>query len=264
MLNSFFKRKISIPKHQENWQVYFSRINNQQTSVIVDLNIAKIAPVKVLPEVFYLIIPFDFANDNGLPSLESYKMIKKIEDEIAELNHRFAENLLHVATLTMNSERLQMYYCSKVDDSKVFLAQIDKAFNHQLTYQIDHRADPEWNDYFNLAYPLPFQLEMIKNRVVLRKLTEAGDNLVKSRKVNHYLVFNAEKDADHFMEFAENERFVLFLMEKRGDQWKLGISRNDYVSYEQIDELCLPLWEKAQVYNGTYNGWESEVILSQG
>jgi len=64
MFKSLFKKKIRIPHHDENWQVYFSRINNQLTSVIVDINIAEIAPIKSLSEVFYLIIPFDYANED--------------------------------------------------------------------------------------------------------------------------------------------------------------------------------------------------------
>lgn len=263
MFKSLFRKKIQVPSHDENWQVYFSRINNQVTSVIVDINVAEIAPINSLSEVFYLIIPFDYANEEGLPTIESYKLINEVEDKISDLIVRYGENMLHVSTLTMNSERLQMYYCHKVENSKAFLSQLDKDFGEKLTYQIDHRHDPNWSDYFNLAYPLPFQMEMIKNRIVLRQLTEAGDDLKESRNVHHYLAFMEEKDMDEFLQFAESERFVLFLKEKRDELWKLGISRQDYVSYEQIDELCLPIWEKAKSFNGIYSGWESEVIRTK-
>ena len=263
MFKSLFKRKVKIPTHDENWQVYFSRINNQLTSVIVDINVAEIAPIKALSEVFYLITPFDFANDEGLPTLESYQLINEVEDKISELLVRFGENMLHVSTLTMNSERLQMYYCHKVENTKAFLVQIEKDFGQKLTYQIDHRHDPNWSDYFNLAYPLPFQMEMIKNRILLKELVNSGDDLKESRNVNHFLDFKEERDAEQFLEFAESERFVLFLKERRDDSWKVGISRQDYLGYEEIDELCLPIWEKAKVFNGTYSGWESEVIRNK-
>jgi len=260
MFKSLFRKKIEIPSHDENWQVYFSRINNQKASVIVDLNVADIAPVKDLPFVFYLIVPYDSAGEDGLPTMESFKLINEVEDKIAELKDKYTKNLLHVATISMNAERLQMYYCHRISDTEAFLHQVDIAFGERLTYQTDYREDLKWDDFYDLAYPLPFQLEMIKNRSVVKMLIEAGDSLSKARPIHHYLNFVAEKDVADFLEFAEKEGFAIQSKEKEQDGWKVSISRSDYISYEHIDDLCLPLWEKAEAHNGHYDGWESQVI----
>ena len=166
MFRTLFRKKIELPHHDENWQVYFSRINNQKALVIFDLNVVNVAPLKILPIVFYLIVPFELASEEGLPTVGSFKLINELEDKIAEIKDKFASNIMHVATISMNSERLQMYYCNRIFDTKEFLQQIDKSFGKHLTYQIDHREDSKWDDFFNLAHPLPFQLEMIKNKNV--------------------------------------------------------------------------------------------------
>jgi hypothetical protein len=63
-----------------------------------------------------------------------------------------------------------MYYCHRISDTEAFLHQVDIAFGDRLTYQTDYREDLKWDDFYDLAYPLPFQLEMIKNRSVVKML----------------------------------------------------------------------------------------------
>ncbi|WP_156306727.1 DUF695 domain-containing protein [Sphingobacterium endophyticum] len=256
-----FRKKADLPFHEENWQVYTSSINNQIASIIVDLNVADLAPISNLTEVFYLIIPFDFPSAEGLPTMESYKHINEVEDKIADLKFRYAPQLLHVATISMSSERLQMFYCHKIGDAKDFLIQIDKTFLEELTFQVDHREDKKWDDYFTLAYPTAFQMEMIKNRSNLRALVDAGDRLSKERLIYHNLNFEKEEDLNEFLDYARQEQFSLTSKVLSQEKWRICISRLDFLSYESIDSLCLPIWEKAQVYNGNYDGWETDLIL---
>ncbi|WP_081979178.1 ribonuclease E inhibitor RraB [Lacinutrix jangbogonensis] len=39
----------------------------------------------------------------------------------------------------------------------------------------------------------------------------------------------------------------------------ISVSRIDKVSYDEIDEYTLELWQKASDLNGDYDGWETSI-----
>ena len=40
----------------------------------------------------------------------------------------------------------------------------------------------------------------------------------------------------------------------------LQLSRIDMVDYQSVDKCVLFLWEKAQEFNGDYDGWETFIV----
>lgn len=174
LFKSLFKKKITLPAHQENWQQFPSCIHGQQAQITVDLGWAPHAPLANFQEVFYLIIPFDGETPEGLPLAETMELIKALEQQIAYHFKKAELEAVHVASISMRGERLQMYYFHKSQQVQRFVQVLVKAFGIRLTYQTDGRRDKKWEDYFTLAYPSPVQLQLIQDR---KKQKDTIDNL---------------------------------------------------------------------------------------
>lgn len=60
----------------------------------------------------------------------------------------------------------------------------DYEFNYLL------EKDAPWNFYFNVVYPSLLDMQIMKNRRMIKLMEENGEDLTQVREVTHWFYFN--------------------------------------------------------------------------
>jgi regulator of RNase E activity RraB len=169
---------------------------------------------------------------------------------------------MFVGRVTMDGRRNFYYYTDSTDGSQldILAAKYLKHYQHSIT-QIE---EPKPGDYYNEhLYPNKADWHRMVNRQVVNKLQELGDNLEKSRTVNHWIYFSSAESCDFFEEKVQKDGFHIEEQETQDQKQSLRISRNDVVRLHAISEVTDYLVNAALECQGDYDGWESKVIKEQ-
>ena len=254
----------SVPKtvqHQENWAAYLTTIDGEGPgSILVDLGLREIAPRPDLAHLLIVEIPVKNKRENGLPEVEEFDILSEIEESfdsaLSAIDRVFAGHLYCEGLASL------YFYVESGIDLEALLKNCMEPFRG---YTFAHRVeyDPNWEGYFDFLYPAPIELQRLGNESVIRNLTEHGDNLEKERKVEHWIYFPSQADRSQFLTSIANDGFEvedLSVDEDYGLPYKAQISREDKVTLEATDEYILDLWQKAQDFNGNYDGWETYIV----
>lgn len=248
-------------RHQEEWEFYFSNVNDQLGSILVDLGLKKIAPLTDKPNVVWISIKMNIPREDGLSSSEESEKLKELEDAL--VGKIIAKhNSIYVGRLTSAGNRDLYFY---FDDTTLYDKTISEVMVAYPKYQFDFgvKEDKKWEGYFDFLYPLPQQFQSIQNRHVIDQLEKSGDDLAKSREVFHWIYFKNESDRERFLEKIINDNFTIVdqgIDKSWGDfSHRLKIKRIDKVDQNSVDEYVIYLLELANETGGEYDGWETSI-----
>lgn len=251
-----------VTAHEENWAAYLSTIDGDAVgSIVVDLGLRDIAPVAGLTELLIVEIPMHRASDNGLPSNDEFPILASIERSFEDIltgriNAIFAGHLHCEGTMS-----LYFYIAPGTDSDDLLQRSIQPFKDYSFEYRV--KPDPDWEGFFDFLYPSPIQHQRLANEGVIQNLLKHGDNLEKERKVEHWIYFASEADRSRFLDSIADQGFSVEDLSEDEDYelpYKAQISREDKVTLEATDEYILDLWQKAQDFNGNYDGWETFIV----
>ncbi|MCZ8215225.1 MAG: DUF695 domain-containing protein, partial [Cyclobacteriaceae bacterium] len=193
--------------HQEEWEFYFSNVNDKLGSLFVDLGVRNVAPMKDKPNVVWVSIKMNNPRENGLSSQGESEILSNIEDALVDKmisNH----NSVYVGRLTSAGDRDLYFYFG---DTTLYDKTISEVMVAYPKYKFDFgsKEDKEWTGYFDFLYPLPQQFQSILNRRVIEQLEKGGDNLIKEREVFHWIYFKSENDREDFLKKIVNDKFSI-------------------------------------------------------
>ena len=261
--NSLQPTSTSQPKvgHQEEWEFYFSNVNDKLGSLFVDLGLHKVAPIADKPNVVWVSIKMNNPREDGLSSQEESGLLGDIEDALVE-KIVSKHNAIYVGRLTSAGDRDLYFYFG---DTTLYDKTISEVMVAYPKYQFDFgsKEDKEWGGYFDFLYPLPQQFQSIQNRRVIEQLEKGGDNLTKEREVFHWIYFKSESDRENFLEKIKNDNFSI--VDKGSDKswgefaYRLQLKRVDKVDQNSVDEYVIYLWKLANEIGGDYDGWETSI-----
>jgi uncharacterized protein (TIGR01619 family) len=249
-------------EYQEKWDFYFCKVDNEKGSIYMDFGLKDIAPIENLSLAYWITIPMINPRPDGLSSSEESEKLFEIEDGLLKaLSGKI--NFKYVGRLTNHSKRFFYFY---VSDTVL----IDKLVSDYMVkysdynFELDYKEDKDWGIYLDFLYPSPKEYQSLMNRRVIDNLEKKGDNLTKSREVDHWIYFKTDKDRKLFLDKIESEGFTV--VDKRHDkEWgeysfSLQIKRIDNVDWSSVDDYVLYLWQIASETNGDYDGWETQII----
>ncbi len=247
--------------HQEEWEFYFSNVNDKLGSLFVDLGLHKVAPMTDKPNVVWVSIKMNKPREDGLSSQEESELLGDIEDALVE-KIISKHNSIYVGRLTSAGDRDLYFYFG---DTILYDKTISEVMVAYPKYQFDFGSneDKEWTGYFDFLYPTPEQYQSIQNRRVIDNLEKHGDKLTKEREVDHWIYFKTEKDRETFLKRISNDRFSI--IDKDYDKelgempYTLQIKRVDKVDHNSVDDYVIYLWKLANECNGDYDGWETSI-----
>lgn len=247
--------------HDEDWDFYFSNVDDIIGSFYVDLGLSKIAPVKDKPNLVWISLKMNNAREDGLSSNEESETLYAIEDRIQNYilkNH----TAFYAGRLTSNSTRDFYFYFGETTLYDRTISEAMVAFP-SYSYDFGSKEDPEWSTYSDFIYPNPKQFQSIQNRKVVDNLEENGDPLTKERQVDHWIYFNTRNDRENFLIKIKDEGFKIinedFDKESSDFPYSLQIARVDKVDIDSVNDYILNLWDLADECNGNYDGWETSV-----
>lgn len=247
--------------HEEDWDFYFSNVDDILGSFYVDLGLAKIAPLADKPNLVWISVNMNNPREDGLSSNEEFDTLSAIEDRLQEFITG-KHNSIYAGRLTTDSRRDFYFY---MGDTTLYDKTISESMVAFPAYSFDLgiKEDNQWKQYFNFMYPNPRQFQSIQNRKVVDNLEKNGDPLTKERQVDHWIYFKTDGDRTDFLKKIEPLKFDIVSGDEKtsfGDfPYKLHISRVDNVDLDSVDSYVLDLWEFANECNGDYDGWETSV-----
>lgn len=248
-------------RHQEEWEFYFTNVDDELGSIFVDLGLKKIAPLKDKPNVVWVSIKMNNPREDGLSSQEESAILGKIEDALVD-KIISKHNATFVGRLTSAGDRDLYFYFG---ETTLYDKTISEAMVAFPKYKFDYgtKEDKEWSGYFDFLYPLPQQFQSIQNRRVIEQLEEGGDKLIKEREVFHWIYFKSENDREKFLERIKSDNFSIVDKEYNKSwgelAYKLQIKRVDKVDQNSVDEYVIYLWKLADEIGGDYDGWETSI-----
>lgn len=249
------------PSHEEDWDFYFSNVDDIIGSFYVDLGLSKIAPVNYKPNLVWISLKMNNPREDGLSSSEEFDTLSSIEDRLQEFilkNH----SAIYAGRLTSNNNRDFYFYFGDTTLYDKTISEAMVAFPSYI-YDFGIKEDPEWSSYTDFIYPNPRQFQSIQNRRVVDNLEKNGDPLTKARQVDHWIYFKTDNDRSEFLKKIEPLKFNIISGNEKtsfGDfPYKLHIARVDNVDLDSVDDYVLDLWEFANECNGDYDGWETSV-----
>lgn len=247
--------------YRSEWEFYFTKISNELSSVFVDLGLYNVAPLSDKNNLVWISIKMNNPGEDGLSSQEESKILNDIEDALVEKlmsNHKS----VYAGRITSAGNREFYFYLGDTTLYDKTISEIMVAFPG-YEYDFGCRVDNDWKVYFDFLFPSPQEYQSIKNRKVIEKLKEYGDNLLKPREVYHWIYFKSINDREKFIERIKHENFTIVDMNSDNSwgefSYSLQIKRDDKVDQTDIDKCVIYLWELANELNAKYDGWETSI-----
>jgi uncharacterized protein (TIGR01619 family) len=246
----------------ENWQSYIASYDeNKPGSTTVRMDIFNQTP---MPEYNYVLVTgltYKSDREDGFPQDETFKLLHKFGDELIKLLNDNVENI-SVGTFMYNFQRLEYFYIKS-----------DKGIENKLKkfYEINYpdnesyinlKVDKDWGYYRDFLYPSEDIKGYLEDQKVVEALRNAGDNLTKSRQVNHWAYFKSELEMKSFKTEIQKIGFKIQAfgkIEHDSTPFEIQFWKTDKVDLDSINPITSSLRELANKYNGSYDGWETSV-----
>jgi hypothetical protein len=244
------------------WDSYLCQGDHKLASIFLDLALQKAAPVKALPHMAYIRLHMMAPREDGLSSSEEFAQLSGLEDSLEAVLCR-EQSTLFVGRNTSDGCRDFYFY---IDDPKDWADRVTAAMRpySDYRYQYGTRPDIDWKTYLEFLFPPDIELQRMANSNVCYSLKDKGDTLTEPRDVRHWVYLPTESARSHFIDYAVAGGFMV--QERpvipRKLSFGLCLSRLDIPSFGNIDQITLPLYEKALELKGAYDGWEAVVIPS--
>ena len=237
----------------DHWNFYIAKVDHKVASIMVDLGIKSQTPIITHPHMGYLRLYLQHSNENGLSSDVEFNKLCEIGDKI-EANIT-PQNHLYVGRNTSNGTRDFFFYTHDYDKLHASIVQVMNSFA-DYEYEIGGREDGKWLTYKEFLYPDPIAYQTMMNRDVCEALKKNGDNLEVERLIDHRAYFKKKSQRLNFEKFLSAQGFLI----KNIGRIK-PIIGDYFIDFEradiqiEIDNVIMPLFEKIEELQGTYDGW---------
>lgn len=245
-----------------NWDAYIAIYENGEGSTTLNMDLKKDAPKAELPYILITGVTFSNCTEKGFPEKEEFNKLYGVSDEVETIISKLTKMEL-AGTFTYQCERLNYYYINDTTQIRSKLTALYKNKFSNYKHYINIKPDKNWEAYLNFLYPNEEIQESMSNQKVIEQLQKGGDDLTKSRQVDHWLYFSNEKNRNLFEKLITQNGFKIEIKEKIDNPdkpFKLHISRNDKVDPESISKITLELRKKAKELEGDYDGWETYIV----
>jgi hypothetical protein len=249
-------------KQEGTWDVYLASYDEGVGSTIFNMDLIKVAPKKQLPFLVVTGVTFKNCTDDGLPNKGQLDKLYEISDKVVAAIAGLTASE-HAGSFTYKCDRLDYVYVSDTSKIRSKLVELYSSQFGGYEYHIKIENDEKWEAYTTFLYPNQETQEYMGNQKVIDRLIESGDNLIKPRKVDHWMYFKEELGRSKFERFITGKGFKIENKSKQeeGDfPYALHISRIDKVDIESITKLTSFLRQSVEQENGDYDGWETSVI----
>jgi uncharacterized protein (TIGR01619 family) len=244
----------------DNWKPYLCNVNGELASIFVNLGLRDSVPMASKRWLLWAWVYFRMPRADGLSDGKEAPTLFKIEDTL-NLCVSHACRAILCGRITTEGRR-EFYFYGEVKDG--FPKAVRKALAGFEGYRFDVGAqeDPDWEQYLNVLYPSPEDLQRIANMDLLDVLVEKGDVLTVPREVRHWMYFSSEPSRALFRDAATAAGFMVVSESSTEGKLPFGISvaRTQSIEQNSIDRTVLELLNLSRHFDGEYDGWETPVV----
>ena len=246
----------------DNWDVYMAQYEKGVGSTVINMSLKEDAPIKLFPYLLKTGVKLINCSKDGLPTKDEFETLYRISNNMKSVIDSNSKNKA-AGTFSYQCDRMDYYYLpDTIGIRKLLELAYQKDFSN-YQYSIIIKNDNNWEAYLTFLYPNEETYEYMSNEKVIRNLTKEGDDLNKSRQVDHWLYFKTEADRDIFVAYALKEKYKIENKNFTKDsklKYQLQSARLDNVDIAAISKITIELRKKAKELNGIYDGWETFVV----
>ena len=244
---------------QDQWDFYFGRVDGNPSSTFVNLSLVNRAPVQGFTDCVYVSVKMKHPKANGLSSQEEFDTLSALEDHLSKLID--TQGGLFAGRVTHDGKRDFFAYFRDGGAARTALLDFQTA-HAGYAMEIGARTDIDWEVYRGYLYPSPSAFQQIRNRAVLLQLKDAGDDLSRRRRIDHFASFPNREAADAFADAARAEGFQTDRITEGGDETEVKFWRQDAPhGIDLVTDMIVSALDGAV---GRYDGWGCEVTPATG
>ena len=249
---------------KRHWDFYLCQVDGELASIFLDLSLLDRAPVAALPHSAYIRLQLRAPGADGLPGPEEATFLGELEKQL-DARLCASRGTLLVGSVTSAGCRDYYYY---LKDGADWPERVAAAMQSAGDYQYDcgSRWEPDWTTYADFLFPSDIELQGMGNRSICVSLQEKGDPLTEPREILHWISLPSDVARQSYIDWAVALGFsVREVSANAGDlPFGLCLSRIDLPSFAAIDDVTLPLYEKAIELSADYEGWETHAVQATG
>jgi uncharacterized protein (TIGR01619 family) len=244
----------------ENWKTYLCNVNGKLASILVNIGLREDVPMALKPWLLWTWVYFQSPRPDGLSDNKEAPTLYKIEDAL-NLSVFRACQAIPCGRITTEGRR-EFYFYGETKNG--FRHAVETALTDFDGYRFDvgQQEDSVWEQYLNVLYPSPENLERIANMDLLDMLVSRGDVLTVAREVQHWMYFRSESSRSSFRDAAAEAGFRIVSESSSGRDlpFCIVVARVQSIEQRLIDETVLTLLRFVQRFEGEYTGWETPVV----
>lgn len=236
-----------------HWDFYFATVNEQVASIMVDLGIRSHVPDAQKSLLTWVWVEMHRARPDGLAEPEEVPRLQELEDDLVATVRASAALVGRVTT----AGRREFYFYGEPGNASEQQVAAAMARYPDYKYTCESQADEAWEQYLDVLYPPPLDMEAIRNRKTRMALQEKGDDPAEIRVVTHWVVI-PDAARTQFLREADARGFAPAQGAAAENPCQIALEREN--SMEEIDQTTLVLRELAAAHGGSYDGWETPVV----
>lgn len=240
-------------KWTENFDFYEARASKGRALVSLDLAASQHAPVESHPVRIQFRVQMLKPREDGLRSAEEADALFALEDKLVAAAQEKLDAIYVARAVAYGYSEFYFYVPAAHHSGAPSL--LPESAPYELEFHVE--ADPKWSRYEQL-FPDKFSYQHMMNRRVLTQLETAGDDLSRSREVDHFAYFSSEETANAAAESLKAAGFRVDAPGKpdtEGYDWSLGFHRDDALAAGEADEMVDEVLELLEPHDGDYDGW---------
>lgn len=247
-----------LVKMPEDWDTYVTYLDDEKALITLDLEVAKVAPVISYHHLFGIQFLFKNPTEDGFYTAEEQPKLFEIEDRIASV-YKAEAHAKHVASITTAGSRMMYFYAENDEYLAGLVGKIAHEFgDYDFNYLLE--GDAPWNFYFNIVYPSLLDMQIIKNRRMLKLMEEQGEDLTEEREVTHWFFFNngaSRKQASVRLRDGGCEILDDNFFDERVPEYNFGLRvlMKHNMTQETMLNVTYALYDFIEKYEGIYDGW---------
>ncbi|WP_299459920.1 DUF695 domain-containing protein [uncultured Microscilla sp.] len=247
---------------QEHWDSYIASYEEGKPGLTtLRMDLIETAPEADYP--FALITGFNFGGEreDGFPEERDLQAVHDTSDAIVGFMEQNFD-CVHVASFMYDFQRMEYFYLKAKNNVEQGL---NKLYESQLPgYEcyISIEEDKDWALYQEFLFPTDEIMHHMYDQKVVLHLEEAGDNLLASRRIDHWVLFAHKGDLERFSDEIAKQGFKVEGTSESDDKelpLQVQVWRNDIPELDTIFPVTSGLRQLAEDFNGSYDGWETVV-----
>lgn len=140
------------PPASSEWWSYLAAYDAGPGSILLDLTLRKIAPVKEYSHLIVTGVTYTSTQKDGLPDVDDLDRLNRISRAVvAAIAHKTPS--IYVGTFTHNFEQLNYIYVPNVDGIAVVIDKVYSKFCAGCKTYTNIKSDPSWSAYQEFLFP---------------------------------------------------------------------------------------------------------------